>query len=158
MNSSSTVIPVSCPRLCYWTGEHRRAAPLFCLFQAKIPAGTHERLRRLPRAISISVVSGAHLRASQVPSCPGVRVPGSPGRAGADLLTLGVFSADGSALLINGGRNTSSSLPHFQARWRHDLLRSLVIILSYPIMFFKVKNARTLLRLHLGILQHLEDG
>lgn len=25
-------------------------------------------------------------------------------------------------------------------------------------MFFKVKNARTLLWLHLGILQHLEDG
>lgn len=48
--------------------------------------------------------------------------------------------------------------PHFQARCRHDLLHCLVIILSYPIMFFKVKNARSLLWLHLGILQHLEDG
>lgn len=48
--------------------------------------------------------------------------------------------------------------PHFQARCRHDLLHCLVIILSYPIMFFNVKNARTLLWLHLGILQHLEDG
>lgn len=48
--------------------------------------------------------------------------------------------------------------PHCQARCRHDLLHCLVIILSYPIMFFKVKNARTLLWLHLGILQHLEDG
>jgi len=48
--------------------------------------------------------------------------------------------------------------PPFQARCRHDLLHCLVIILSYPIMFFKVKNARTLLWLHLGILQHLEDG
>lgn len=48
--------------------------------------------------------------------------------------------------------------PRFQARCRHDLLHCLVIILSYPIMFFNVKNARTLLWLHLGILQHLEDG
>lgn len=104
---------------------------------------------------------------SEVPKFPptqGFVSPGpqvraqSPARAGVDLLTLGVFCADGSALLINGEGTRPPPLPLFQARWRHDLLHSLVIILSYPIMFFKVKNARTLLRLHLGILQHLEDG
>lgn len=59
---------------------------------------------------------------------------------------------------LTGEGTRPPPIPLFQARWRHDLLLSLVIILSYPIMFFKLKNARTLLRLHLGILQHLEDG
>lgn len=124
---------------------------------------------------------GFGVLAPQVPSAPGGfspqpqgwwhLPPGPRGRArrparrwlaeaGTDLLTLGAFCVDVSAPFTNEGRNTSprTALPHFPARCRHDLLHCLVIILSYPIMFFQVKNARTLLRLHLGILQHLEDG
>lgn len=83
-----------------------------------------------------------------------------PARAGTDLLTPGAFCVEVSALFANEGGTLLPEPPSpcFQARCRHDLLHCLVIIFSYPIMFFKVKNARTLLWLHLGILQHLEDG